>query len=281
MTVIEPDLPDEAPALRRRYGSWAVIAGGSEGVGEAVAHRLADEGLNLVLLARTGRTLEALADTLRRRHPGIEVVAEAMDLAAPDAPARIVALVGDRDLGLLVLNAGANTLRGTYLEQSPDDVAHAVRLAIQLPLALVTSLAPGMVQRRRGAILTLGSLAGYLGQPQLAVYSADKAWQRLFTESLWLELQPFGVDVLHLVLGVTRTPAMERAGLAFDAPGLVVADPDEVAAFALAHLADGPVKVVPGNEALVELRSGSDRARLVTSTATRLGLLLPKDAVTA
>ena len=74
---------------------------------------------------------------------------------------------------------------------------------------------------------------------------------------------------------------MERAGLAFDAPGLVVAEPDEVAAFALANLDAGPVLVVPGNEELVEARGGSDRARLVSATARRMGLLLPPRTTTS
>jgi short-subunit dehydrogenase len=267
--------------LRDRYGDWAVVTGGSEGVGEALAWRLAAEGLNLVLLARTASRLDDLADRLRRAHPDVDVVTRALDLSLPEAAEQVVELVANKDVGLLAVNAGANSLRGTFLEQDPADVARAVQLSVHLPMALVARVAPSMVERGRGAVLLLGSLAGYLGQPQLAVYSADKAWQRIFCESLWLELQPLGVDVLHLVLGVTRTPAMERAGLSFDTPGLVVAEPDEVAAFALANLDRGPVLVVPGNEHLVEARGSTDRARLVGATARRMGLLLPPRATTS
>jgi short-subunit dehydrogenase len=124
-----------------------------------------------------------------------------------------------------------------------------------------------MKERRRGGILLVGSLAGYLGQPELAVYSAAKAFARVFAEGLWLELAPFDVHVLHLVLGVTRTPAMERAGLRFDLPGLEVAEPDAVAAEGLARLAEGPVLVMPGNERTVQHRSGLDRGALVRRAA--------------
>jgi short-subunit dehydrogenase len=206
----------------------------------------------------------------------VEIVAAAIDLAAEDAAAQVQQVVGGREIGLLVLNAGANTLTGTLLEQDVEGVARAVRLSVSLPLQLVQQLAPAMVDRGRGGILMVGSLAGYLGQPGLAVYSANKAWQRGFCESLWLELQPHGVDVLHLVLGVTKTPAMQRAGLAFDMPGLVVADPRDVARQGLADLPDGPVSVIAGNEAIVASRSGTDRARLITSTAKRMGALLPQ-----
>lgn len=267
--------------LRERYGPWAVVAGGSEGVGEAFARQLAAAGVHLVLVARTAGALDALAADLRRAHRDVDVVTAAIDLSSPEAADHVQDAVGDRDVGLLVVNAGANTLHGTFLEQDPEAVARSLRLGVNLPLELVHRFAPPMVARGHGGVLVVGSLAGYLGQPGLAVYSADKAWQRTFCESLWLELQPHGVDVLHLVLGVTRTPAMERAGLAFDAPGLVVADPTDVAAAGLTHLADGPVHVVAGNERLVEARSGTDRARLVSSTARRMGLLLPQRETSA
>jgi len=262
--------------LLNRYGPWAVIAGGSEGVGEAFARQLADAGVHLVLLARTAAALESVAASLRTEYPGVEVVTAPIDLAGVDAAAQVAGVVADREVGLLVLNAGANTLSGAFLDQDPEDVTRALRLSVHLPLQLVRLLAPPMIERQRGGILMVGSLAGYLGQPGLAVYSADKAWQRCFCESLWLELRPHGVDVLHLVLGVTRTPAMERAGLAFDAPGLIVSDSSDVARQGLADLADGPVSVIAGNESIVESRSGTDRSRLITSTAKRMSGLLPR-----
>ena len=262
--------------LMQHYGPWAVVAGGSEGVGESFARQLAAAGVHLILLARTASSLEAVAASISADHPHVDVVTAAIDLAAPDAAQQVKDVVADREVGLLVLNAGANTLSGAFLDQTPEGVARALRLSVHLPLQLVQQLAPAMVDRGQGGILMVGSLAGYLGQPGLAVYSADKAWQRCFCESLWLELRPHGVDVLHLVLGVTRTPAMERAGLAFDTPGLVVSDPDDVARQGLADLGDGPVSVIVGNEAVVASRSGTDRARLVASTARRMSGLLPQ-----
>lgn len=83
-----------------------------------------------------------------------------------------------------------------------------------------------------------------------------------------------GVDVLELVLGVTRTPAMERAGLDFTIPGLVVSEPADVAREGLTHLADGPVHVISGNEKMVEVRGTADRATLVAKTDERLKRLV-------
>jgi short-subunit dehydrogenase len=131
-----------------------------------------------------------------------------------------------------------------------------------------------MKERGRGGILLTGSLAGYVGSSSEAIYGAAKAFNRIFAEGLWIELQAYGVDVLHLVLGVTRTPAMERAGLNFDLPGMVVSEPADVAREGLANLANGPVHVVSGNEAMVEARGRFDRAKLVRKTDAILKKLL-------
>ena len=184
-----------------RYGPWAVVAGGSEGVGAAMAHQLARAGLNLVLVARSSGPLEKTATAVRTHGVNVETIA--LDLVQPDAVARIRAVID-------------------------------LNVSCQLELELEQHFGGQMKQRRRGGILLVGSLAGYLGQPELVVYSAAKAFARIFAEGLWLELKPYDVHVLHLVLGVTRTRAMERAGLRFDLPGPDVAEPDDVAAEGLA-----------------------------------------------
>ena len=93
----------------------------------------------------------------------------------------------------------------------------------------------------RGGIVLLGSRASSVGSVRHTVYGGVKAFGQIFAEGLWLELRDHGVDVLELVLGLTRTPAMERVGLSFDVPGLPAADPEDVAREGLARLADGPV----------------------------------------
>lgn len=243
------------------YGPWAVIAGGSEGVGEAFAHQLAAAGINLVLVARKAAPLQATAESVRRH--GVKVETLELDLLATDAVARICAMTYDREVGLLVYNAGANTYGHDFVSGELERMREILDLNVSRQLELTHHYGAQMKERGRGGILLVGSLAGYVGQPELTVYAAAKAFARIFAEGLWLELQPHGVHVLHLVLGVTRTPAMERAGLRFDLPGLRVDDPEAVATAGLTHLADGPVWVMPGNERLVQQRGGVDRASLV------------------
>jgi short-subunit dehydrogenase len=144
-------------------------------------------------------------------------------------------------------------------------------------LALTHHYGRLMRERGRGGIVFVGSLAGYLGSARESIYGAAKAFGRIFAEGLWLELREDGVDVLELVLGVTRTPAMERAGLNFDLPGLNVGEPDDVAREGLAHLADGPVWIAGGNDKIVEIRSRTDRAKLALASQEAMRRLMPHD----
>jgi short-subunit dehydrogenase len=197
----------------------------------------------------------------------VQAVPLQVDLLRADALEQVRTVTDPLEVGMLVFNAGANTYGHDFVSGDLTRLRQVVDLNVLRQLELTHHFGSLMKERRRGGILLVGSLAGYLGQPELAVYSAAKAFARIFAEGLWLELQPFDVHVLHLVLGVTRTPAMQRAGLRFDLPGLEVAEPEDVAAQGLAGLAEGPVLVVPGNERTVQHRSGLDRASLVRRAA--------------
>ncbi|WP_436740120.1 SDR family NAD(P)-dependent oxidoreductase [Streptomyces sp. BBFR102] len=258
------------------YGPWAVVAGGSEGVGASFAHQLADAGINLVLIARKAGPLEETAAAVRAK--GVEVRVLQLDLLDPGALKTIRTVTDGLDVGLLIFNAGANTYGHEFVGGELDRVQGVIDLNITAQLALAHHFGAPMKERGRGGILLVGSLAGYMGQARLSVYSAVKAFSRVFAEGLWLELAPYHVHVLELVLGVTRTPAMERAGLRMDLPGLDVADPDEVAREGLEHLADGPLRVAGGNLAAAEKRAGvRHRAGLVRGAHEASRRLLPAE----
>jgi uncharacterized protein len=154
-----------------------------------------------------------------------------------------------------------------------------IDLNVTRMLELVQHFGRPMRSRGRGGILLVGSMAGTYGSMRQSVYSGVKAFSRLFAESLWLELREYGVDVLELVLGVTRTPAMERAGLNFDVPGLAVSEPVDVAREGLENLANGPVFVAGGNDAAVHRGSGPDRAAIVLGAHRTVQRLLGPDIV--
>src|SRR5215510_9597527 len=90
-----------------RYGPWAVIAGASEGTGRAFARKIAQRGLNCILIARRDAPLKALAEQIRTES-GVDCMTAAIDLSTGDAADRVAAAVGGRDVGLYVGNAGAD-----------------------------------------------------------------------------------------------------------------------------------------------------------------------------
>ena len=157
----------------KRYGPWALIAGGSEGLGVAFAHRLAKLGLNLVLVARKPAPLEKLAAEVRSQY-GREVRALALDLTAADAVARIVSATAGCDVGLLIYNAGADNSFQPFVERPVADSEHMAALNVVTPLRLVRHFAEPMAKRKRGGIITLSSMASMAGYPGNLVYAARR-----------------------------------------------------------------------------------------------------------
>ena len=244
-----------------KYGPWAVIAGGSEGVGAEFARLLAQAGVNLVLVARKPEPLAVTAANCRDL--GVEVRTVATDLVAASAAEEVTSVTDGLEVGLFIYNAGANTCSAEFLDADLAEFQRVIDLNITTMMALTQYYGRLMRDRRRGGILLVGSMSGYLGSVRHTVYGGVKAYGRIFAEGLWLELREHGVDVLELVLGVTRTPAMERVGLNFDVPGMRVADPADVAREGLEQLPNGPVFVAGGNAEDVARRNDPDRATVV------------------
>jgi short-subunit dehydrogenase len=257
-----------------KYGPWAVIAGGSEGVGSEFARMLAEDGFNLVLIARKSGPLEETAD--RCRVLGAQVRTLSVDLLEPRSVPAIVEATADVEVGLLIYNAGASTCNEPFLEADLGEFSKVIDLNVTRMLDLVQHFGRRMAGQGRGGIVLVGSLAGYMGAYRHSVYAGVKAFGRMFAESLWLELRGSNVDVLELVLGVTRTPAMERVGLNFDAPGMIVSDPADVAREGLARIADGPVIVVGAHAATAEANSRPDRADVVLGAHEAIQALMSR-----
>jgi short-subunit dehydrogenase len=261
------------PAFKERYGPWAVITGASQGTGQAYARQLAAKGLSLVLVARRPEPLAALAEEIRSE-TGVECIIASIDLGLPDAAQRIVAAVGDREVGLFVANAGADTNGARFLDNDLGAWRSLVTMNVMTTMACCHHFGGKMRERGRGGLLLANSYAGYGGGEFMACYTGSKAFLLCFAESLWSELRPHGVDVLTLAMGMTDTPAfnalLEENGLP-QPEG--VAAPDAVAAFALANLANGPVQ----NWGMDETESGF----VPQSAADRRARILATNAVTA
>lgn len=248
-----------------KYGPWAVIAGGSEGLGLSFAQQLAAMGVNLMLIARSADKLEAAAASIREQY-AVAVRVAALDLASENVADLVAAHSGDIDVGLLVHIAGAASGPKRVIEQSEDEIMHLIRLNTVGQTMLARHFGKAMAARGHGGIILLGSMGANAGCCQLAVYGAVKAYTMAFAEGLWAEMQPAGVDVAALMIGRTRTPALERSEYGQDS-GVPAAEPDDIARFALANLEKGPVLVPPELEpAFLALRAMPRRQAVETMT---------------
>ena len=222
-----------------RYGPWAVVAGGSDGIGASFAHALARRGLNLVLLARRAEVLDAFAAEVRAAH-GVEVRTVVADLTAPQAIAELAAATAGLEIGLFIANAGGDDISMPFLDKDLDKHLALVQRNCLSVIEAAYRFGGPMVSRGRGGVILATSGAAWAGGVHLAAYGATKAFDLILAEALWAEWRDLGVDVLALVITATDTPSMHRALEPTGGYRGALADPDDVARAALDHLGDGP-----------------------------------------
>ena len=222
----------------------ALVTGASSGLGAAMARRLGAAGARVLLVARRADALDAVAADVRQR--GGEAVVLAHDLEPPgasDALADRLAAAAEA-VDVLVNNAGFG-VRGRLIETPPDAIDGMVAVNVAALTTLTRRLLPGMVERGRGGVLQVASIAGFVPAPHFAVYAATKAYVLSLSEALWAETRGSGVSVTCLCPGPVRTGFGDRAGVGdtFFEGGLSA---EAVAEAGLAGLAAGRRRVVPG-----------------------------------
>jgi short-subunit dehydrogenase len=227
-------------AFTETYGPYALVAGGSDGLGAAFAEAIARRGVNLVLLARQEDRLQQTATRLKDAY-GVEVISVAADVSDIEGVKR---RLGELKLpiGLLVYNAAFAPI-GLFEDVSEDQLALATAVNVRAPLLLTKLLSGPMIERGRGGIVLMSSLAGSQGSPNIAAYAATKSFNAILAEGLWKELKPHGVDVLACLAGAILTPGYQAAESAKPAPGTLKAR--DVAEQTLNALGKGPI-IVPG-----------------------------------
>lgn len=231
----------DAPDLRR-YGPLALVTGASSGIGEQFARQLARAGLDLVLVARRADRLSALKDELVAAH-GIAVELLIEDLGDPRAVDRVLASVGERDVGLLVSNAGFG-LKGSFAGHAREQVETMFNVNARAPLLLLHGLMPRLARRRTAGVILTGSQEGETPFPWSSAYAATKAFVHSLGQGLYGECRGTGIDVLVLAPGATDTEALPLQG--FDPRAMSgLMSPTDVARQALERLGRVPLHV-PG-----------------------------------
>ena len=227
--------------FKEKYGPFALVAGGSDGLGMAYSEALARRGLNLVIIARNKEKLEETAVQLRTQY-GVEIKTLALDLADYEKTKSLITELNVL-IGLIVYNAAFAPI-GLIENASEENLSQAMMVNVRTPLLLANMLCPSMVQNKRGGIVLMSSLAGGQGCPRLAAYTASKAFNAVLAEGLWAEMSRHGVDVIGCCAGAVLTPGYQQAGKnTKPAPGTMTAR--DVAEKTLRALGKGPI-VIPG-----------------------------------
>ncbi|MBE7201889.1 MAG: SDR family oxidoreductase [Parafilimonas terrae] len=209
--MTRPSQSRPIPRLRDRYGPVALVTGASDGIGRAFAHKLAEAGLDLILVARREAALADLAKELRDRH-GVRVEVHPADLSDPaqvDAIAQATAAI---DLGLLVAAAGFGT-SGPFIDGDRGAELNMIDVNCRALAQLTHIFAQRMVGRGRGGIVLMSSLVAFQGVPQAANYAATKAFVQTLAEGLHAELRPRGIDVLASAPGPVMSGFGRRAAM--------------------------------------------------------------------
>jgi short-subunit dehydrogenase len=230
-------------SLREFNGKWALVTGASAGIGVALARELARNGAKLILTARRKERLEALAAELTAQ--GTEVRIVLADLTERDAPQAIY----DETVGaglaveILVNNAGL----GQFGEFTSLDLAQElsqIRVNCEAMVHLTRLFVPEMVERGRGWVLVLSSVASFQPVPFLSTYAATKGFDRFFALGLAEELAPTGVKVSALCPGPTESEFFVVAG-AEKLAGRKMQSAAEVARLGIEALAQGKRTQIP------------------------------------
>jgi short-subunit dehydrogenase len=227
-----------------------LITGASAGIGAALARQFAAGGFDLVLVARSRDKLETLARELKGEH-AVEATVMPADLSTPGAPKALFEAVKKRKLAIdiLVNNAGVLEM-GAFNAISPERHQELIALNVATLTDMTNRFLAPMLERGKGRILNVASIAAFQPVPSLATYAATKAYVLSLTESLSEELKGSGVTVTALCPGITETSMVDRAreanAAASQLPPFMIGDVNDVAAQGYAALMAGEVIRVPG-----------------------------------
>ncbi|MCB2411929.1 SDR family NAD(P)-dependent oxidoreductase [Demequina sp. TTPB684] len=242
-----------------REGRWALVTGGSSGIGRAHAFQLAQRGFNIIAVGRDQARLAETVAELQRTH-SVEARTLRADLGQPDAAESIIAAIEGESVGVFVATAGKGS-PGLFTDIALADYLECVNVKVRNNLVLLHHFAGIMRERRAGAILIVSSTGGLQGVPALSNNSATEAYLLAISEALHHEMAAFGVRVTGLLPGPTRTPGMLAMVAEEDVPrGTMTAD--DVAREGIAALEAGKRTHIAGSANRVLLRTLPRSARI-------------------
>ena len=221
---------------------WALITGGTAGIGDSFARLLAKEGFNIVLVARDEARLDERATALSRDF-SIQTQTIAADLATEEGCAKVERFIQANPLDVLVNNAGFG-INKAFTASHIDKEEELLKVLVRTPMRLMHVTLPSMRERGTGIIINVSSVASFIAG---GTYSAAKSYLTVLSESLHTEHAGTGVTVSALCPGFTRTEFHERARMRMSSlPEFMWINSDQLVASAWADAKAGKAVSIPG-----------------------------------
>jgi len=209
------------PKNLRQYGNWALVTGATDGIGKQYARSLAKRGLNIVLVARTLTKLEEVAKEISETFNVQTQVIAVNFTSGPEIYDQIKQQIAGKEIGILVNNVGMFHPAPDFFLDIPDRdkvIQDIIRCNIASVPSMCSLILPQMVQRRRGLIINISSLASVIPSPTMIIYSASKAFVTKFSSDLAAEYESQGITVQVLVTGGVATNMNKVEGGTFTIP---------------------------------------------------------------
>jgi len=196
----------------KKLGSWAVVTGATDGIGLALAKEIAKKGVNVVLVSRSMDKLKAAEKEIKDKSPNVQTKVVAFDFSkgSPADYAKLASELKGLEVGVLYNNVGVSYDHAELLQELSDEKIQIIMEVNNASLVKMTRIVlPGMLERRKGAIVNVGSLEGNIAAPFYTIYGASKAFVEWFSTSMNVELWGTGVTMhAHIPLYVVTKMAI-------------------------------------------------------------------------
>jgi uncharacterized protein len=220
--------------LKKKYGSWALVVGSAEGLGEAYSTELAKRKMNLLMVDNQKEKMKILADKLENEY-SIQTLRLAIDLSENNSIEKIMNLVEKVDCRLLLYVAAFSKVK-PFFSNTKEELEKYANINCLKLTSLVHSFGSKLKKEGGGGILMMSSLAGLIGMQIITPYAATKAYTWNLAEALHYELKPFNIDVMACIAGATATPSFLSSEPKYGFFKPKIMNPDEVAVAAINHL---------------------------------------------
>ncbi|KAF5958837.1 hypothetical protein HYC85_006062 [Camellia sinensis] len=188
------------PKNLKKYGSWALVTGPTDGIGKGFAFELARKGLNLILVGRNPEKLEEVSESIGAKFGKTQIKTVVVDFSGDlnEGVNRIRETIEGLDVGVLINNVGVSYPYARFFHEVDEQLlADLIKINVEGTTKVTQAVLPGMIKRKRGAIVNIGSGAAIVipSDPLYAVYAATKAYIDQFSRCLYVEYKKNGIDV--------------------------------------------------------------------------------------